>query len=156
MADNHGGYRKPANPAPVSGPGSLSQRTDGGPASKQAIRSLPDAGYGEQAEFRGIQTGAPIAKVEPQKVPSIQADEGIRPLPLDAPSARSDEPVTAGANAGPGPGMDSLGLLDESNLAASDVKYLLQYLPTLQWIVDTNPNSSFSTRALVRFLRSQV
>jgi len=25
-----GGYRQPNNPAPVSGPGALSQRTDGG------------------------------------------------------------------------------------------------------------------------------
>ena len=29
MADNRGGYQQPTNPAPVSGPGSLSQRTDG-------------------------------------------------------------------------------------------------------------------------------
>lgn len=27
-----GGYRQPADPASVSGPGALSQRTDGGPA----------------------------------------------------------------------------------------------------------------------------
>ena len=27
----HGGKRTPGNPAPVSGPGQLSQRTDGGP-----------------------------------------------------------------------------------------------------------------------------
>ncbi len=26
-----GGYRAPSSPAPVSGPGALSQRTDGGP-----------------------------------------------------------------------------------------------------------------------------
>ena len=41
----HGGYRTPSNPAPVSGPGSLSQRTDGGPRQVQAEMSgMP---YGE-------------------------------------------------------------------------------------------------------------
>jgi hypothetical protein len=29
MANGHGGPRTPANPAPVSGPGALSKRTDG-------------------------------------------------------------------------------------------------------------------------------
>ena len=28
--EGRGGYRAPSNPAPVSGPGALSQRTDGG------------------------------------------------------------------------------------------------------------------------------
>lgn len=31
MTDGRGGYRRPTNPAPASGPGALSQRTDGGP-----------------------------------------------------------------------------------------------------------------------------
>ena len=30
MANGRGGYRQPSNPAPVSGPGALSKRTDGG------------------------------------------------------------------------------------------------------------------------------
>ena len=45
MADKWGGYRQPTNPAPVSGPGMLSQRTDGGaidgmtpPANRQPQR----------------------------------------------------------------------------------------------------------------------
>lgn len=156
MADNRGGYRKPKNPAAVSGPGSLSQRTDGGPADRQPIRDLPNAGYGEQSDFRGIQAAAPIQKSNPLQGSAGQVTGGALPLPLDAPSARPGEPVTAGANAGPGPGQDVLGLLDESDLTRSDFHYLRKYLPTLQYMVDSNPNTSFSTRALVRFLRSQV
>ena len=36
MAEQHGGKRTPRNPAPVSGPGRLSRRTDGGPAQVNA------------------------------------------------------------------------------------------------------------------------
>jgi hypothetical protein len=156
MANGHGGPRTPARPAAVSGPGSLSQRTDGGPASKQAIQNLPDAGYGEQAEFRSAQAGAPIQKVEPpsQGAPG-GAPSGPLPPSLDAPTTRAGEPVTAGVDAGAGPGSDVLGLSDPSEMAAEDVRYMLGYLPTLQYIVDSNPRASTSTRALVRYLRSQ-
>ncbi len=92
-----GGYQAPANPAPVSGPGALSQRTDGGPG--QPVRSLPDAKYGENRDFVTQQQGAPLA-AGPQ-LPSV--------IPLDAPSSRPDEPVTAGAPLGPGPGSEALG-----------------------------------------------
>jgi hypothetical protein len=156
MANGHGGYRKPTSPAAVSGPGSLSQRTDGGPGAKAAAVKLPDAGYGEQKEFQAIQQGAPIAKAggganvgnNPTPVPP--------PPPLDAPSGRPGEPVTHGANAGAGLGMDSLGLFDAGQMAANDTQYLLKYLPTLQYMVDTTPNPPLQTLALVRYLRSQV
>jgi hypothetical protein len=148
-----GGYRAPAQPAPVAGPGSLSKRTDGGPADKQPIRDLPNAGYGQQAEFRGIQQGAPIQKAGS---PSSQAAAISAPLPLDAPSARPDEPITSGANAGAGPTQETLGLFNPEDLAANDAAYLLRYLPTLQHIVDSTPGVNTSTLALVRWLRSQV
>lgn len=158
MANGHGGYRAPGKPAAVSGPGNLSQRTDGGPGSKkQPIAKIPDAGYGEQAEFRSIQQGAPIQQVSP---PAAGAAGGAQaaptPPPLDAPTNRPDEPVTAGVDAGAGPGSEILGLFDPSNMAADDVRYMKAYLPTLQYIVDSNPHAPASTRALVRFLRSQV
>lgn len=161
MADgraNNGGYRRPANPAPVSGPGSLSQRTDGGPGAKQAAVKLPDAGYGEQQDFQSIQSGAPIAK-GPQGAPGgagAPQPPTAPPPGLDAPSSRPDEPVTHGADAGQGPGMDSLGLFDPNEMAANDVSYLLKYLPQLQYMVDMTPNAPRSTVALVRYLRSQV
>jgi hypothetical protein len=152
MANGHGGYRQPASPAPVSGPGNLSQRTDGGPAAKQSVAKLPNAGYGEQSEFRGIQQGAPIQKVEPGAPSGVTS--GPLPPPLDAPSGRPGEPVTHGADAGPGGGQGVLGLLDQDGLAQSDLKSLLRYLPTLQYIVDSTPDAPASTLALVRYLRS--
>lgn len=152
-----GGYRKPGSPAAVSGQGSLSQRTDGGPADKQAVRSLPDAGYGEQAEFRGVQQSAPIGKAQaPGAASGALTPGGSLPLPLDAPSARPDEPVTFGADAGAGAGMEALGLLNEDRLAENDLKSLLKILPTLQYMADSSPNVPTSTLALIRYLRSQA
>lgn len=156
---HQGGYRAPNSPAPVSGPGALSRRTDGGPASqKQPIKKLPDAGYGEQTEFRGIQQGAPLRNVQAPGAAAPSAAPGGPPpggIPLDAPSARPDEPVTTGADAGLGIGMKELGIADP-DIARQDIAHLLRQLPVLQFMVDSNPGAHTSTRALVRFLRSQV
>ncbi|SRR6266498_3771014 len=158
MANGHGGYRRPEHPAAISGPGSLSQRTDGGPADrKQAVAQLPDAGYGEQTQFRGIQQAAPVQKVGPTGAAVTSAGaQGPRPLPLDAPSANPGEPVTAGANAGAGPGSDVLGLFNESDVQANDLRYLQRYLPALQTMADNTPHANTSFLALVRYLRSQI
>jgi hypothetical protein len=112
-----GGYQRPANPAPVSGPGALSQRTDGGP--KQGVVQLPDAKYGENRDFVAQQQGAPLSKspnqpTEPVSSSPMQGGSNPPPdaaaqTPLDlvhmgAPTGRPNEPVTAGAALGPGPG----------------------------------------------------
>jgi hypothetical protein len=54
MAEGRGGYRKPNSPAPVSGPGQLSRRTDGGP--QQTTQPMTGMGYGENAEFTEMQS----------------------------------------------------------------------------------------------------
>ena len=74
-----GGYRSPKNPAPVSGPGAMSKRTDG--IKSQSPMDMPDAAYGEQKEMRGIQQAAPMAAASMPKI-----------TPLDAPTERPDEP----------------------------------------------------------------
>jgi hypothetical protein len=156
MANGHGGYRQPARPAATSGPGSLSQRTDGGPGAKAAAVKLPDAGYGEQKDFQAIQQGAPITKAGGGTSGGNNPTPAPPPPTLDAPSGRPGEPVTHGADAGAGLGQDSLGLFDSGQMAANDNAYLMKYLPTLQYMVDTTPNPPLQTLALVRYLRSQV
>jgi hypothetical protein len=103
MANGHGGYRQPSEPAPVSGPGALSQRTDG-----QGARYMAGGEYGEGQEMMNLQTSAPMAKTEtlPRSRGGRQAamPEGVMPTPLFAPSERPNEPLTAGAPFGPGPG----------------------------------------------------
>ena len=106
MANGHGGMRTPANPAPVSGPGALSQRTDGQPA--RYASGMP---YGDGQDFYDIQTSAPMASTDNvaagKRVArrSSQSVAGAAPVtPLFAPTERPEEPVTAGAAMGPGPG----------------------------------------------------
>lgn len=86
-----GGYRKPNKPAPVSGPGAMSRRTDGGPEDQAAARWIPQDEYGAATELMDIQRSAPMK--DTRKV-----------VPLDAPTDRPSEPITAGAPFGPGPG----------------------------------------------------
>lgn len=139
----------PTNPAPVSGPGALSRRTDGGP---QAIRDLPNAGYGENAEFRALQQGAPLPRAA---APSGGGGGAADPLAavtgLGAPSQMPDTPVTDGASAGPGMGADVLGLpqspsqerqADASDLHPGMVEALLR--------ASTRPDASASFKRLVR------
>jgi hypothetical protein len=93
-----GGYRKPENPAPASGPGALSQRTDGGPT--QGAKYMSGMPYGQNTMDQ--QTAAPMAAG--QSAPTVPAMEPI--TPLMAPSSRPDEPITAGINRGEGPGSE--------------------------------------------------
>lgn len=109
MASNgHGGVRIPANPAPVSGPGRLSRRTDGG-VGQQTTVPMTGMGYGENADFNDIQSAAPLAAAPTapnmrsrNSVPAGQS--GAAAAPLFSPTQRPDEPVTAGAPVGPGAG----------------------------------------------------
>jgi hypothetical protein len=105
MAEQQGGYRRPSNPAPVSGPGALSRRTDG-----QGARYMAGGEYGEGQEMMDLQTSAPMSKApeqprmrQPRSSRQV-VEEGMRPTPLFAPTERPDEPITAGAPFGPGPG----------------------------------------------------
>ena len=110
MANQHGGYRQPANPAPVSGPGQLARRTDGGP--QQTTVPMTGMGYGENADFNDIQSSAPLAAAP--SVSNMRArkssptNPGVAATPLFSPTALPDEPVTAGSPVGPGPGPSPL------------------------------------------------
>ena len=141
----HGGYRRPSSPAAVSGPGAHSQRTDGRPQQMD----LPDAKYGEAANFQEIQQGASMGQAP-------AASSGGAPAPVSAPtglmdpSQMADQPVTAGADAGAGPGSDALGL--PSQEFSADVKRRLgPLLPFLIRKAD-DPHASDELRAQVRFL----
>ncbi len=103
-----GGYRKPANPAPVSGPGRLSRRTDGGPGSKQAMQAIPSNGqYGYRSETAAATSGAPLAGGAAPTSPVNVLAQGTQQMgasvtPIMSPTARPGEPVTDGASVGPG------------------------------------------------------
>lgn len=124
----------------VSPPGALSQRTDMRP---QGAMQLPDAAYGEQQDFQQIQGGAPMqgSSVMPPVPP---------PTGLMAPTERPDEPVTAGAPVGPGPGMESL---PRDDVYSNDMKMLSKYMPQFESMArDENTPESF--RLFVRYVRA--
>lgn len=133
------GYQPPANPAPVSGPGALSQRTDGGPS--QPRMQLPDAAYGEQAAFQEIQGGAPMAAEPPMPMPPG----------LMGPSARPEEPLTAGVPVGPG----SNTLRTPPSVMEQDMQAISKYLPQFERMAALEDTPE-SFRIFVRYLRGSA
>jgi hypothetical protein len=97
-----GGYRKPNNPAPVSGPGALSRRTDGGPV--QAAKEMSAGGkYGERKALQELQQSAPMQGNSIPSVPTPSISAPRTPVTnLFAPTERPNEPITAGAPTGAG------------------------------------------------------
>jgi len=146
MANGHGGKRTPANPAPVSGPGRYSRRTDG----KQPIRDMTGGSYGDAQAIRDLQQGAPM-----RSTPSAAQAAGAAPppidtsslVPLDAPTARPEEPVTAG--------MDTLTAVAPSQIDDATRERLRPALPTLLWLA-SRPQASEQTRQFVRQLRADL
>ena len=112
----HGGVRTPENPAPVSGPGAHSRRTDGGPGAKQVLSAAPDQEYGAMKQQLNDQRTAPMAGATPlpPAAPVPTPGGGAVQAPafsgsgFAAPSTRPDEPVTQGADAGPGAGPEAM------------------------------------------------
>lgn len=100
-----GGYREPRNPAPASGPGRLSRRTDGGPA--QRLTHIPNAQYGEDAANIAVQRAAPLSQADMVATAAMSTPQ--QPIvPLDAPTQFENEPVTSGVDVGPGVGSSAL------------------------------------------------
>lgn len=99
-----GGWHPPENPAAVSGPGGLSQRTDSQPL---AVSGLA---YGENGALNQQMTGLPNGQMP--SAPTAQIQGGGAPggapqppqiLSPSAPSQYPQEPISHGAPFGPGP-----------------------------------------------------
>lgn len=119
-----GGYRQPMNPAPVSGPGELSERTDGGAVDgmTQPAQRYAGFGYGENLALEEQQAGASMAGTPKTSFADLVA--------LDAPTQRPDEPLTAGINMGEGPGREALNLPNRAPSLVDTIKYLVQFDPS--------------------------
>jgi len=93
---------------------------------------LPNAAYGENADFQEAQSGAAMA----QTGAAPAAGPAVNPLAallggatgMGEPTAEPDVPVTAGAAEGEGPGMEALGQAIPPDKA--DASYMKKYLPT--------------------------
>ncbi|HEY6019379.1 MAG TPA: hypothetical protein VIY48_05570 [Candidatus Paceibacterota bacterium] len=139
--------------AEVSGPGQFSKRTD--KAVGEANRNLPDAGYGEQAQYQAAQEGMQ----KPQQVDvsgmnfaDLFGDAASRVIPLGAPTGQPDVPVTSGAASGAGPGEEALNLSDQRS---EDLQRLNDSMTVLEFMAN-QPGASWAMRNYVRQLKGQL
>lgn len=149
-----GGARQPSNPAPVSGPGALSRRTDGGPGDqKQPIRVPTGGNYGDATQMLKLQQAAPLAASPGGEAATPVAGLQLPELtPLNAPTEQPDVPVTSGAALGAGAGPEALNLTPQPD---EDMQRLLQYLPVFEHMAE-QPGSSRAARNFVRQLKGML
>ena len=139
-----GGYRKPGNPAPVSGPGALSRRTDG--------RVAEGFAYGMNKQINEQAAAAPMAKVATAAARPMDTAPSMPPVtPLTAATMNPDEPVMAGINMGAGPGAEALMLPTNQDNAAEFNKSISSYYPVLSYVA-SRPNTSPETRRALSIL----
>lgn len=138
--------------ADVAGPGQFSKRTD--KAVSEANRDLPNAGYGEQAQYQAAQQGMQ----QPQEVNvagmnfnDLFGDASSRVTPMGAESTQPDVPVTAGAASGAGPGTEALGL---ANQQSEDLQAISRWMPVLEFMAN-QPGASWAMRNVVRQAKGQ-
>ena len=134
MANGHGGYRAPVNPSAVSGPGALSQRTDGGPGGRPSR-----AEYGENQDMAMLAEGGGgggAAPIDPSGL-----------TPMEAPSAHPGVPVTDGMDMGE-PGAQPPGIGD-------DILQMRSHYPVLKFFA-SQPHASNALRQFVRQLGSEI
>lgn len=118
--EGRGGYRAPSNPAPVSGPGALSQRTDGG--ATQGAKYISGLPYGQGQETYSNQVAAPMAGNTMQQMEM--------PTELMAPTARPNEPVENGIDIGPGAGSEIMNLPSTREPISITMRKIAQFDPT--------------------------
>ncbi len=107
---------EPMNPlAGASGPGKYAVRSD--------KLTMGSTGYGEGVETQALKSGAPLGTtpdVRGQAPSKFREDLAQTPVtPLDAPTQRKGEPITAGIDRGPGPGSSVL-MMQKNTVKLSD------------------------------------
>lgn len=152
-----GGMRPTApqnNPMNVNARGGNGQSGD----ATQAAKYVPGLPYGEGQALMQTQQAAPLAaapSIEQSGMPSgLASAAASQPIPLPEKSLKPNEPVTSGADAGAGPGMESLGLgISDANADMNFKSQLAEYMPALVFMA-SRPNASPETRATVARLRA--
>lgn len=137
---------------PVSGPGQFSQRTD--KAVSNANSSLPNAQYGENKDYQEVKSGAPTASgggAPPMDIGALMGSMAPDAIGLGEPSQNPDQPVTAGADMGEGPGSEVLGAPPVDPSASRNDSYII----ALEWMA-SQPNSSDASRNLLRQIKANM
>ena len=133
---------------PVAGPGQFSQRTD--KAVGEANRSLPNADYGEQAQYQEQLQAAPMARdVTGMNFSDLFGNPADSVIGFGEDSQMPEVPVTDGADAGPGAGSEVIaGMPNDPKL-----DQVRAWIPALEWMAN-QPNSGDSARNLLRQVKA--
>jgi len=105
----------------VSGIGSMSERTDLN-VSSQPARYIAGLPQGQGQATYDQQTAAPMAAANDVALPPITE--------LLAPTSRPSEPITAGADFGPGPGSEVVSIPNTQPTVLSVLRQIAQNDPT--------------------------
>ena len=117
--------------------------------------------YGEAQKLQQAQAAVQLGQATPQAPPAgpqdrmAQAIQAAKSMPapegsLLAPSARPNEPLTAGLSVGPGPGPEALRQVMPA--IPTDDYMLAKYMPMLE-LMANRPDASVALRNYVRRLR---
>ena len=149
--------------APQNNPMNVSARGGNGQSGNatQAAKYVPGLPYGEGQALMQTQQAAPLAaapSIEQSSMPSgLASAAASQPvIGLNEPSARPNEPVTAGASMGAGPGMEALGPSAAESFTKQlieDNQRLVQYLPSLEQMAN-DPSASNTFRTFIQYLKS--
>lgn len=143
-----GGFRPSA---PQNNPANVSATGGNGQSGKQPVRYISGLPYGQGQTTMAQQAGAPMAASRP--TPPIS--NVIGPVAtLDQPTMRPNEPVTAGAALGPGPGTEALKMpvQDSGN---EDIETIRAYFPAMEFWAN-QPGTSQTTKDYVRYLGTLI
>lgn len=143
-----GGYRKPGKPAPVSGPGALSRRTDG--------RVAEGFAYGMNKQINEQAAGAPMAKAPTFNAGSARMGEvrSLAPVtPITAETMDVNDPITNGVPVGPG--ANSIPGIPSGPTEDPDINMIRDYYPMLEFWA-SQPGTSQATKDYVQYLRTII
>ena len=143
-----GGYRKPGTPAPVSGPGALSRRTDGRVAEGYA--------YGMNKQINEQAAAAPLKKAPSFNAGSARMGEmrSLAPVtPITAETMDPSDPITNGVPVGPG--ANSIPGLPSGPVEDPDINMIRDYYPMLDFWA-SQPCTSQATKDYVQYLRTII
>lgn len=148
-----GGYQKPSNPTPVSLPGALASRTDGGPTDiptyMPGMKSMGSTGREYMAQVQGASLRAKPASnggmsSTMDNLPPVTA--------INAPTALPDQPIADGTSAFGGNDASALNLPKQEDTDI-DKQRLMSYLPAFEAAANM-PNASMAWKNYVRLVRS--
>jgi hypothetical protein len=122
-----------------------------GQSGTQASKYIPGLPYGQGQATMAQQKGAPMAATPAPQTPDLGPV-----TPISAPTTRPNEPVTAGAAAGMGPGPEALTLPSVAGTQNDpDLEMVRRYFPVLEYWAN-QPDTSQATKDYVQYLRGII